>query len=166
LRPRRKGCHTNPGVGSDTPSRAFIVHGRDGEAREAVARLLGKAHIEAIILHEQASRGDTIIEKLERYGNVPFAVVLLTGDDEGRQRGDPNPLKPRARQNVILELGYFVARLGRENVCVLYQEGVELPSDWDGVAWVPLDSHGAWKTKLGIELRSAGFSIDLNHLLA
>jgi predicted nucleotide-binding protein len=148
-----------------SPSRVFIVHGQDGEARESVARFLEKAGVEAVILHEQANRGDTIIEKLERNSDVHFAVVLLTGDDEGRRKDDANPSKPRARQNVILELGYFVALLGRKNVCALYQDGVELPSDWNGVVWVALDAHHAWKYKLGNELKAAGFPIDLNHVL-
>jgi predicted nucleotide-binding protein len=140
----------------------FIVHGQDGAARASAARFLEKAGIEAIILHEQANRGDTIIEKLERNGDVHFAVVLLTGDDEGHRKGDTAPLRPRARQNVILELGYFVARLGRKNVCVLYEDGVELPSDWNGVVWVALDAHDAWRHKLAKELNAAGFKIDLN----
>jgi predicted nucleotide-binding protein len=143
-------------------TRVFVVHGQDDGARESVARFLEKAGLQAIILHEQASRGDTVIEKLERNSDVHFAVVLLTGDDEGRRTGDTAPPQPRARQNVILELGYFVAKLGRERVCALYEEGVELPSDWNGVVWVALDTHDAWKYKLAKELRAAGFQIDMN----
>jgi hypothetical protein len=148
----------------ESPTRVFVVHGQDNAARESVARFLERAGIQAVILHEQANRGDTIIEKLERNSDVHFAVVLLTGDDEGHRKGDTVPLKSRARQNVILELGYFVAKLGRENVCALYEDGVELPSDWNGVVWVPLDAHDAWKYKLAKELRAARFSIDLNRV--
>lgn len=147
---------------AESPTRVFIVHGHDGAARESVARFLERVGIEAVILHEQASRGDTVIEKLERNSDVHFAVVLLTGDDEGHRKGDTAPLKSRARQNVILELGYFVGLLRRQNVCAVYQEGVELPSDWDGVVWVPLDAHEAWKFRLAKELKAAGFSIDMN----
>jgi predicted nucleotide-binding protein len=161
-RPTPRGVHALAPTAA--PSRVFIVHGQDGAARASVARFLEKAGIEAVILHEQASRGDTIIEKLERNADVHFAVVLLTGDDEGRRKGDAAPPKPRARQNVILELGYFVAKLRRENVCVLYEDGVELPSDWNGVVWVALDGHEAWKYKLAKELNAAGFSIDLNRV--
>ena len=86
-------------------TRAFVVHGHDDAARESVARLLERLGIGAVILHEQANRGDTLVEKLERYSDVSFAVVLLTPDDEGRARGANTPLEIRARQNVILELG-------------------------------------------------------------
>lgn len=93
-------------------NRAFVVHGHDEAAREAVARFLEKLGVEAVILHEQASGGRTIIEKLEHYGDVDFAVVLLTGDDVGAAKAASDQLQPRARQNVVLELGYFVGKLG------------------------------------------------------
>jgi hypothetical protein len=94
--------------------KAFIVHGRDDGAREAVARYVEKLGFEAIILHEQANQGRTIIEKIEAHRDVGFAVVLLTPDDVGSIKGEA--LQPRARQNVLLELGYFVGRLGRSRV--------------------------------------------------
>lgn len=94
----------------------FIVHGHDAEARETVARFLGNIGFEPIILHEQASRGRTVIEKGEAHSDVGFAVVLLTPDDMGRSVTETD-LEPRARQNVLLELGYFIAKLGRDRVC-------------------------------------------------
>ena len=84
----------------------FIVHGHDEGAREAVARYVEKLKFEPIILHEQASRGRTVIEKIEAHSDVGFAVVLLTPDDFGGEKGEQP--KDRARQNVVLELGYFV----------------------------------------------------------
>jgi predicted nucleotide-binding protein len=146
------------------PTRAFIVHGRDDGPREAVARFLTGIGIEPVILHEQANRGDTVIEKLDRHRDVSFAVVLLTGDDEGRLIGTAE-LHPRARQNVILELGYFVGCLGRNNVCALYRAPLELPSDWEGVVWVSLDERGAWKLDLARELKAAGFTFDLSKIV-
>lgn len=146
-------------------SRAFVVHGHDEGAREAVARFLMKLGVEPIILHEQASGGRTIIEKLEHYGKVPFAVVLLTPDDEGRLAGTDDDLKPRARQNVLLELGFFVGLLGRENVCALCKQPIDVPSDWDGVVWVPMDEHDGWKVRLAKELRATGFTVDASALL-
>lgn len=160
-----RGANASKTAPTGVPNRVFIVHGRDEASRESVARFLERLGIEAIILHEQANRGGTIIEKLERYSDVHFAVVLITGDDEGRLKESDNPLMLRARQNVVLELGYFVGRLGRENVCALYREGVELPSDWGGVAWVSLDSADAWKYSLARELKAAKFSFDMNLLL-
>jgi predicted nucleotide-binding protein len=160
--PATRGDMAEPAIAR--PTRAFIVHGRDDGPREAVARFLVDLGIEPLILHEQPNRGDTIIEKLERHRDVSFAVVLLTGDDEGRLIGDAD-LRPRSRQNVILELGYFVGCLGRENVCALYRDDVELPSDWDGVVWVSLDERGAWKLDLARELKAAGFTIDLSNIV-
>jgi hypothetical protein len=81
-------------------------------------------------LHEQASTGATIVEKLEAYANVAFAVVLLTPDDVGGIVGGPQ--NARARQNVVLELGYFLGRLGRKRTCALVVEGIEIPSDFSG----------------------------------
>lgn len=144
-------------------NRVFVVHGHDDAAREAVARFLERLGIEAIILHEQASGGRTIVEKLEHYGDVDFAVVLLTPDDVGKAAaGESGEFLPRARQNVVLELGYFVGKLGRTNVCTLYKPDLELPSDLLGVVYVPIDAGGAWRLQLAKELRASGFSVDMN----
>jgi predicted nucleotide-binding protein len=140
--------------------KVFVVHGHDEAAREATARFLTKLGLEPIILHEQASRGRTVVEKLEHNGAVGFAVVLLTPDDIGGKSADE--LQPRARQNVILELGYFLARLGRQNVCALYRGDVEIPSDYMGVIYVPYDDGGGWRLRLAKELKDAGFPIDMN----
>ena len=130
--------------------KVFVVHGHDNEAKESTARFLERLGLEPVILHEQASSGRTIIEKFEIYsGDIAFAVVLLTPDDVGCPSNGPNELKPRARQNVILELGYFMGRLGRDRVCALDRGGVELPSDYQGVIYVELDTGGAWRAKLG-----------------
>lgn len=136
--------------------KVFIVHGHDEGARETVARFLERIGFEVIILHEQANRGRTVIEKVEVHGDVPFAVVLLTPDDEGCKAGG-NP-QPRARQNVILELGYFIGRLGRSNVCALTRGNVEIPSDFAGVVYEAME--GQWKSKLAGELEDVGFEID------
>ena len=110
----------------------FLVHGHDQAVTSIVARFLEKLKLEAVILHEQPNEGQTIIEKFERHADVGFAVVLLTPDDMGGIAPGSN-LQPRARQNVILELGYFIGKLGRPRVCALYVTGVELPSDLHGV---------------------------------
>jgi predicted nucleotide-binding protein len=143
--------------------KVFVVHGHDEGARETVARFLERLDFEAIILHEQASRGRTVIEKVEDHGDVGFAVVLLTPDDEGCAKG--GTLMPRARQNVVLELGYFVGRLGRDRVCALKRGEVEIPSDFNGVVYVPFDNSGAWKQMLGKELQAARFEIDWNKVM-
>ena len=149
----------------DKSKRIFIVHGHDAAARESVARFLEKIDLEVVILHEQANQGRTIIEKVEANSDVGFAVVLLTPDDEGRAAGQDR-LEPRARQNVLLELGYFIARLGRENVCALKKGNVEIPSDFAGVVWTPMDDNGGWKAELAKELNAAGYAIDWNRVMA
>jgi predicted nucleotide-binding protein len=144
----------------------FVVHGHDGEAKESVARFLEKLGLDAIILHEQPNQGRTVIEKFETSSkNVAFAVVLLTPDDLGCATDEPEKLEPRARQNVILELGYFMGRLGRTRVCALYKGGVEQPSDFQGVVYIELDPAGAWRTKLAQELLGAKITIKLEGLL-
>ena len=125
-----------------------------------------KLGLEPIILHEQASEGKTTIEKFETYAHdVAFAIVLLTPDDVGAAVGDKPNLRERARQNVIFELGYFIAKLGRSRVCALYNDKVELPSDYRGIVYVELDEKGAWRTKLAQEMVQAKIPIDLKAVL-
>jgi predicted nucleotide-binding protein len=108
-----------------------------------------------------------LIEKFEVYADVGFAVVLLTPDDVGAPASEANKpasMKRRARQNVILELGYFIGRLSRRRVCALYKQGVEIPSDYEGVVYVELDPAGAWHVRLAQELSEAGVPISLEAL--
>ena len=141
-------------------TKIFLVHGHDEGARETVARYLERLGFQPIILHEQANQGRTIIEKVEAHGDVSFAVVLLTPDDEGSAIGDL--VQPRARQNVLLELGYFIGRLGRANVCALKKGDIELPSDFAGVVWEDMDSRGGWRLALARELKAVGHNVDMN----
>lgn len=142
--------------------KVFIVHGHDEGAREMVARLLERLGFQSIILHEQANQGRTVIEKVEAHGEVGFAVVLLTPDDEGCVKGGTP--EPRARQNVLLELGYFLGRLGRDKVCALKRGTVEIPSDFAGVVWESMEGNN-WKQALGRELEAAGHEIDWNKVM-
>ncbi len=140
----------------------FVVHGHDDAVKESVARFLGKLALNPVILHEQPNKGRTTIEKFEGHSDVGFAVVLLTGDDVGGEAATPVKLSPRARQNVVLELGYFMGKLGRDRVCALYKEGVEIPSDIHGVLYVPLDASDGWRLKLAREIKETGIDVDLN----
>ena len=120
-----------------------------------------------VILHEQANLGKTIIEKFEdEASDVGFAVVLLSPDDEGRARGKEE-LRPRARQNVVFEHGFFFAKLGRSRVVALYrdEEGFEKPSDVDGVLYVPYDDAGAWKIDLVRELQACGYEVSADDIV-
>lgn len=149
---------------SKSAKEIFVVHGHDDVRKLEVAQFLERVTgIRPLVLHEQPSEGRTIIEKLEHYSErASFAVVLLTADDEGRRRDSEDSLLPRGRQNVVLELGYFIARLSRAKVVLLYESDVELPSDMSGVLYVRLDDAGGWKLALGTELRATGVEVDLN----
>lgn len=145
--------------------RVFVVHGRDEAAKEAVARFLEKLHLDPIILHERPNQGRTVIEKFEKNADVDFAVVLLTPDDAGHLADGSDAPKPRARQNVIFELGYFLGRLGRSRVCALHKGGVEILSDYDGVIYVSMDDPQGWRLLLAREIKAAGIDVDLNQAL-
>ncbi|WP_442838668.1 TIR domain-containing protein [Acinetobacter baumannii] len=144
--------------------KVFIVHGHDENTLNKVARLIEKLGLEAIILNEQVNKGKTIVEKIEANSDVGFAVVLLTPDDIGKAHSADEFL-PRARQNVILELGYFMGKIGRERVCALKTDDLEIPSDYFGVVWTNFDSAGAWKFLLAKELKEVGYDIDISKLL-
>lgn len=144
----------------------FIVHGHNEAAKLKMARFVDSLELIPIILDEQPSRGQTIIDKFEEHADqVGFAIVLLTCDDVGAPKERLENPEPRARQNVILELGYFLCGLGRERVRILYEEGVELPSDVYGLSYVPMDKSAGWKLELAKEMASVGIPIDLNKLV-
>ena len=146
-------------------NKIFIVHGHEEAAKHKIARFIHDLDLTVTILDEQPNKGQTLIDKFEEHADeVGFAIVLLTADDIGAPKGKPNDQAPRARQNVILELGYFLCGLGRERVCVLYEEGVELPSDIHGLSYVSLDSADGWKLRLAKEMREVGFTIDMNKI--
>lgn len=140
--------------------RIFIVHGHDGELKQSVARIIEKQGIEAIILSEQANKGRTIIEKFEDYSDVGGAICLFTADDYGRAKSDKTD-NTRARQNVVLETGYFMGKFGRDHVVLLADKGIEMPSDLSGVVYTDT---GKWEIDLLKELKAMGYSTDFNKL--
>ncbi|MDU4959075.1 MAG: nucleotide-binding protein [Sporomusaceae bacterium] len=145
-------------------TKVFIVHGHDNEAKQETARFIEKLGLQAIILHERASKGQTIIEKIEENSNVGFAVVLYTPCDEGKAKTQ-SELNDRARQNVVFEHGYLIGKIGRQNVCALVKGNIEKPNDISGVVYINMDSHGAWKTDLIKEMKESGYAVDANKLL-
>ena len=139
----------------------FIVHGHDTAAKIKVARFVEKLVPKVTILDEQPGGGQTIIEKFEAHAsNTGFAIVLLTPDDVGAAKDKRDNLNPRARQNVIFEMGYFVGALGRCRVCAMSTEEVEIPSDFAGVQYIHLDPHGGWKEDLEKEMKAAGLPVE------
>lgn len=147
-------------------NKVFIVHGHDDTAKIETARTLEKAGFEAIILHEQADGGLTIIEKIEKYTDVDFAVVLYTECDKGRAKDAAvDDERFRARQNVVFEHGYLIGKLGRNKVCALVKGNVETPGDISGVVYTKIDDAGAWKFQLFKNMKEAGLNVDYNKAL-
>lgn len=143
-----------------TYEKIFIVHGHDGELKEAVARIIEKQGLEAIILSEKVNQGRTIIEKFEDYSDVDGAICLFTADDIGKAKKETED-KPRARQNVVLETGYFMGKLGRSHVVILADDGIEMPSDLSGVVYTNTSN---WQVNLLRELEAMGYKIDFDKL--
>jgi predicted nucleotide-binding protein len=148
-----------------TSGKVFVVHGHDGEAREAIARFISeRLDLEPVILHERPNKGRTIITKFrEESADVGFAVVVMTPDDLGKANDAPN-LTPRARQNVVFELGFFIGALGPDRVAAVVKGDLERPSDFDGVVYISFDKED-WRTKLGKELQAAGYAVDWNKVM-
>ena len=151
LKKRRRG------FGNDV----FIIHGNDETAKTTVARFLDKLGLNPTIFHEELHNGQPAPGKFKRLANdADFAIVLLTDDDVGAEKDKPaQDLMPRAREDVIFELGYFWGELGHERVCVLYKEGIELPSGIQELG-VPLENTEAWQTRLTREMKQAGLPVN------
>ena len=144
-------------------NKVFIVHGHNQAVKLEVARFIEHLKLEPIILHEQTNLGQTIIEKFETSSrDVNFAIILLTADDDGKSKTETN-YKGRARQNVIFEMGYFIGLLSRSHVFMLLEDGVEKPSDLDGIVYNSLSED--WRTNLFKELQACGYKVDPNDLL-
>ena len=154
----RKAVEPQNSAPKAKPRKVFLVHGHDDGVRESVARFLEKIKFDVVILHEQANKGRTVIEKFEQSSDVGFAIVILTPDDVGSKKDGLS--QPRARQNVILEWGYFIGQLGRDHVCALKHGEIEMPSDIIGIVWEPYDSNSGWKAKIAKELQAVGYEID------
>lgn len=144
-------------------NKVFIVHGHDELAIVQVSEVLRKLKLEPIILKDEASKSNTIIEKIERLSSdVGFGIVLYTACDIAGK--DSNSLQPRARQNVLLEHGYLMAKLGRENTLALKKGNVETPSDIHGLVYIPMDEHKAWQYKLVDELKASGYNVSKDNI--
>ena len=144
----------------------FIVHGHAEAEKERTARFVEKLGFKAVILHEQPNKSMTIIEKLEKHTNVGFAIVLYTPDDLGNSKvkaeGVDAKFNPRARQNVVLEHGFLMGKIGRDKVVPLVVGDIELPNDISGMVYI---SDKDWQLDIAKEMKAAGFNIDFNKLM-
>ena len=140
--------------------KVFVSHGRDDNARAAVVKFLEKSGAHAVVLKEQPLASRTILDAFEEHANVQFAIILMTPDDEGRLKGDV-ALQSRARQNVIFELGFLLAKLGRNRVVALCQQGVDLewPSNYEGVLYQELDPWSEWQDKVSSAMKAVGIHL-------
>ena len=146
--------------------KVFIIHGRDLLAREAVAQVLRNLDLEPVVLDERVPIGQAWSEGIEAVCNdISFAVVIYKFDDLGAHWHEPDRLNPRVRQNVLFELGFMIGKLGRSKVCVLHEEGVEIPSDYVGAKVVKLGTQFDWKLQLAGALGEAGLNVDPNRVI-
>lgn len=137
--------------------KVFIIHGHDEELKKEVQLLISQVRLDYVVLHEKSDRGRTIIDKLIEEGkDAAYVVALLSPDDELRDG------TRRARQNVVLEIGYFLGKLGKGKVRLLKKGDVEIPSDLQGILYTVYGSDGVWKMKLLKEIKDAGIDIDLD----
>ena len=185
--PVKEEISEKPEVMKSAPSKnVFIVHGRDHKPIKELKAMLRKFGLNPIVLHEQPSGSRTIVEKLEKYSDVGYAFIVLTPDDIGCDYGKyvfglfpyekgklklhktslsvmkklDERLKRRARQNVVLEFGYFIGLLGRDRVCCLYRGNIELPSDMHGIVYISFEESVAEvRGKIIKELKAAGYKL-------
>lgn len=156
-------------IKQNTNTKVFVVYGHDETAKNHLEAMLRRWGLEPLILDQLPSEGQTIIEKLEKYtANVHFAVVLATPDDEGNRSGRDDEKAYRARQNVVLELGMLLSRLGRSRVAILLkqQANMERPSDIQGLIYIPFkdDLQKEAGTILAKEMAAQGYHIDIAKL--
>ncbi|MFA0084429.1 TIR domain-containing protein, partial [Vibrio sp. 10N.261.51.F12] len=137
--------------------KVFIVHGHDDVLRLEVENFVRKVGMTPIVLMDQASGSSTIIEKIEKYRAVDFAIVLYTPCDLGKHKNAPE-LSGRARQNVVFEHGYFIAQLGRDKVAAIIKQGVEIQNDIQGVVYIGAELD--WQTSLLKEFHAAGLNFN------
>ncbi len=146
--------------------KVFLVHGRDEQMKRDIKTFFYEIGFEPVILSEQVSGGKTVIEKFEEYAEqAAFAAVLLSPDDEGGLRTQ-TARYPRARQNVILELGYFIGRLGRLRVLLFRsaEEAFEEPSDISGYCFINYGSNAGWKIEAAQNIANLGYAIDISRI--
>jgi predicted nucleotide-binding protein len=150
-----------PKQAEEKSDRVFIVHGHDQRAVDQTEILVHRFGLTPTILRNEPNQGNTVIEKFEAHSKVGLAIVLLTPDDVGCIAANaPAGLQARARQNVIWEWGYLVAKLGRPNVICLYKTGVELPSDLHGLVTINIsDDVRDSAEEIRRELVAAGYKI-------
>lgn len=154
-------------VAQTTNKKVFVVHGHDTNAREQLELVLHKLGLDPFVLANTGGGGLTIIEALEaeigpKSTQARFGIVLMTPDDMGYSKADgPSNAQARARQNVVLEMGMLISAVGRPNVAILKKGHIEVPSDAQGILYIPFNEHVKETVpKLADRLRAAGFVLN------
>lgn len=144
----------------------FIVHGHDSTSKEQLELILHKLGLQHFVLANSGGGGLTIIEALEKEigpdGNSKFGIVLLTPDDFGYSKLEgAEKAQPRARQNVVLEMGMLISAVGRRNTVILKKGHLEVPSDASGILYLGFNEHVKETVpRLVDRLKSSGFEIN------
>ena len=148
--------------------KVFVVYGHDMDARTQLEAMLRRWDLEPVIIDQLVSSGNTIIEKLEEYTDkVSFGIVLATPDDKGYAKNDEDNIKYRVRQNVVLELGMLLAKIGRSKVAILLSQAEEMekPSDIEGLIYIPFKENvEETKVSLAKEMQRNGYKLDIEKL--
>lgn len=147
-----------PRSGQVNTSSVFIVHGHDELTKLKMCEFITDLGLAPVILHMQASSGRTIIEKIEHYTDVGFAIVLYTPCDVG-SKADSLTSNYRARQNVVFEHGFLMGKLGRSRVVAVVKDEVEIPNDISGIVYISMDEYDNWKDELKKEMRDIGYQV-------
>lgn len=168
-----RGAHKAPEGKPGPPDSVFVVHGHDQTALSEMEAYLTARGVKSVILSKLGGATQSLLQKfLQTAADARFAIVILSADDLGASRtqydaedGGKHALQFRARQNVILELGFFYGLLGWENVFVLSKPpdkvfpNFERPSDIAGAVFESMDAAGNWRASLAGKLTQAGFRL-------
>ena len=150
----------------DARTKIFVVHGHDQTSLEQLELVLRRLGLDPYILQNNDGQSKTLIEALEKqiYEEAAFGIVLMTPDDYGYSKNQTNEERtPRARQNVILEMGMIMASLGRDKTVILKKGNLELPSDVNGVIYLEFNEHvKEVAVKLANRMKGAGIDIQEN----
>lgn len=156
-----------PAQPQQNTKQVFVVHGHDDAAREQLELVLHKLGIDHFVLANRGGGGLTIIESLEaKIGrtatDTAFGIVLMTPDDMGyAQKEGADSIEPRARQNVVLEMGMLISSIGRTNMAILVKGHIEKPSDADGILYIPFNAHVKEAVpRLANRLKESGFVLN------
>jgi predicted nucleotide-binding protein len=152
-------------MGESNRPKVLMIHGRNEEKNFAVADFLKKLDLDLINSPDELDSGFNLIEQFEKNSSVDFAVILLTGDDIVYPKGKSKEPKPRPAQNVIFEFGFLIGRLKKNLICGLYEEGLDLPSEYERNIFIPYDKGGLWKLLLARAMKTAKIDVDMNNAI-